>query len=235
MYVISWISTTETGGTYLLFMSATPRQHFLPTEFSFLSFLLFNAASFEFVHVGESVREIVIIQWKLREPTHVLRKFPARELSRKLRMFISSFPCNGFSAKVAVYLDVVSRQSETRGVQPGPNEDESWWELTLMRVFVNSHRLSSTRAKREKTLIDSHKNFEHVQSRWECMRVTYQTRVRIWTLINSHPRLARAVQKNLSTFKVDENAWEYMRVPCHARVRVWTLINWHPRCLSQGF
>ena len=34
-----------------------------------------------------------------------------------------------------------------------------------MRVVVNSHRLSSTRAKREKTLIDSHEKFEHVQSR----------------------------------------------------------------------
>ena len=32
-----------------------------------------------------------------------------------------------------------------------------------MKVFVNSHRLSTTRAKREKTLIDSHEKFEHIK------------------------------------------------------------------------
>ena len=63
----------------------------------------------------------------------------------------------------------------------GPNRDDSWWELTLVRVFANSHRLSSTWSKVFKSLIHSQEKFEQIQSwwerttshksRWECIRV----------------------------------------------------------------
>ena len=36
---------------------------------------------------------------------------------------------------------------------------ESWWELALMTVFFNSHRLSKGVAKVEKTLDDSQEKF----------------------------------------------------------------------------
>lgn len=50
--------------------------------------------------------------------THVrTQKIPGAWTVEELRMFISSFPCNGLYAKVAVYLDVVSHPSETTGVK----------------------------------------------------------------------------------------------------------------------
>ena len=87
-------------------------------------------------------------------------------------------------------------------LKPGPNEHESCWELTLTRVSFNSQRLTRARAKREKTLDDSQETFEQVQIRWERtrndesyqerMRVSGQTRARVWTLDNSHSRLTKA-------------------------------------------
>ena len=54
---------------------------------------------------------------------------------------------------------------------------------SVLLCFFNSHRLPSPRAKRKML-----EKFELVQIRWdcECMRVSGQTRVRVWTLNNSH-------------------------------------------------
>ena len=71
----------------------------------------------------------------------------------------------------------------TRGVQKASNLVRTWLfvlhfvkgleliRLVVQRVFVPSHRLWSTRAKRVKTVIGSHEKFGHVQSQWELMRV----------------------------------------------------------------
>ena len=39
------------------------------------------------------------------------------------------------------------------------------------------------------------------ESRWECLRVSGQTRARVWTLNNSHSRLARALQFQPSMYR----------------------------------
>ena len=67
-------------------------------------------------------------------------------------------------------------------LKPWPNEDGSWWELALMRVFVNSHRLSwsvgqtreNSRRLSWKIWAGSNSMRTH-ESRWECLRVSTLT------------------------------------------------------------
>ena len=58
-----------------------------------------------------------------------------------------------------------------------------WSSQTRMRVYQSwlSWEFSTTRTK-EKTLMNSRKKIEHVQSRWECMWLSGQTTARVWTL-----------------------------------------------------
>ena len=72
-------------------------------------------------------------------------------------------------------------------------------ELTLMpRVFVNFYLLSTTRTKQEKLS----SNFEHVENKWERMRVLRQTKLRVWTFMMSfvdfYPRLPRPLRNRLA-------------------------------------
>ena len=49
-----------------------------------------------------------------------------------------------------VALDPLFDHCKIYFLKPGPNEDESCWELALITIFFNSHRLSSPRARRER-------------------------------------------------------------------------------------
>ena len=73
-----------------------------------------------------------------------------------------------------------------------------------MRVFFNSPRLSSPRAKRERVVDDSQEIWacsNSMRSVGESLRVYERfkpNRARLWTLNNSHPRLARALGFNIT-------------------------------------
>ena len=73
--------------------------------------------------------------------------------------------------------------------------DESWLSWEFPSTLIDYHEAW---AKREKALDGSQEKFEQVQIRWECMRVSGQTRVRVWTLIKLSSSFGR--QGNLIIF-----------------------------------
>ncbi len=77
--------------------------------------------------------------------------------------------------------------------------DESWHSWELSSTLIDNHQLglneneSPSKSHRlSRKIWAPLKPMRAHESRWECMRVPCQTRARVWTLINSHPRLARA-------------------------------------------
>ena len=103
----------------------------------------------------------------------------------------SSKNCAAIQSETPLQTELVVISIQWVLISPGPNEEESWWELALMRVFINSHRLSwsvgqmreNSRRLSRKICVGSNLMRVH-EICWERIRVLSQTRVR--ESLNSH-------------------------------------------------